>query len=212
MRQAVHRWTTCPSVDYLADKYDKQETMKILRHTICAGILALLAASGEEPPPTSAAEFMENPRSLEATMVRCAQNRSESRYDVECINARDAVNRLEVVETKSRREELEIQSERKRQALRRTQEAAAEARRRTLETQRLREEQEYLGIFDPAAGEAAATEDNAGAASNAPGMEIVVPDESQLIPEKVPEQLPVQPETDLGAIREELKRRQESNN
>lgn len=195
-------------MDYLADKYDKHETMKLLRHTICAGILALLVACSEEPPPISAAEFMENPRLLEATMIRCAQNRSESRYDVECINARDAVNRLEVVEAKSRREELEVQSERKRQALRRTQEAAAEARRRTLEAQRLREEQEYLGIFDPAAAESAATEDNAGAASNAPGMEIAVPDENQPIPEKIP----VQPETDLGAIREELKRRQESNN
>ena len=72
-----------------------------------------------------------------------------SRYVAECINARDAINRIEAAAGKEFVEiELEKQSERKRQALRRTQEAAAEARRRTLEAQRLREEQEYLGIFD----------------------------------------------------------------
>lgn len=189
--------------------------MNLARHTIFLCGLIVLAACSEEPPPISVVEFMENPRLLEATMVRCAQNRSESRYVAECVNARDAVNRLEAAQEKTRREDLEKQSERKRQALRRTQEAAAEARRRTEEAQRRREEEEYLGIFDQAPGGSAATggvvgEDTSGAASNASAMEIEAPqtpDENQPITEEDP----AEPETDLSAVREELKRRQESN-
>ena len=190
--------------------------MKILRHTICLSIPLVLAACGEEPPPVSVAEFMENPRLLEATMVRCAQNRSESRYLVECVNARDAVNRIEAVQERQRREDFEKQSERKRQALRRTQEAAAEARRRALEAQRRREEENYLGLFDqdPETGGNATSVDTAnvsgstGTASNAP----VVIVEPQATPAGNEPPLPeddAPPETDLGAIREELKRRQE---
>jgi cell division septum initiation protein DivIVA len=67
-----------------------------------------------------------------------SQNRSDYRYLEECINVRDAVNRLEVAAERTRREGLEAQSERKRQALRRTQEAAAEARRSAINNQRRR--------------------------------------------------------------------------
>ncbi len=197
--------------------YDIRILMILTRHTICICGLTLLAACSEPPPPVTVAEFMENPRLLEATMVRCAQNRSESRYNVECINARDAVNRLEAVQVKTRREELERQSERKRQALRRTQEAAAEARRRTVEAQRRREEQEYLGIFDqPQVGGnetvlPAPVNDTVGSgtSSNAPGVAV----ESQPLANPAApavEEVPREPETDLSAIREELKRRQEA--
>ena len=198
---------------------DKQVSMNILRHTTRVAGLVLLAACSEEPPPISVAEFMENPRLLEATMVRCAQNRSESRYLAECINARDAVNRIEAVQEKTRREEFEKQSERKRQALRRTQEAAAEARRRALEAQRRREEEDYLGYFDQAPGAGGQSDSgddrpNPGtsdAASNAPTIQV----EPQQTPEEteppVDEELQKTP-TDLEAIREELKRRQETGN
>lgn len=191
--------------------------MTTLRLTTCLCSLVLLFACSEEPPPVSVAEFMENPRLLEATMVRCAQNRSESRYLVECINARDAVNRIEAKQEKTRREDLESQSERKRQALRRTQQVAAEARRRTEEARRLREEREYLGNFDPAAvgtavpesGDSVAT---GGAANNAPGLIVAEPQESEIAPTtREVEDMPTEAATDLGAIREELKRRQENN-
>lgn len=190
--------------------------MKILRRTTCLGILVLLFGCSEEPPPISVDELMQQPRLLEATMVRCAQNRAESRYLVECINARDAVNRIEAAQERVRRQELEVQSERKRQALRRTQEAAAEARRRTLEAQRLREEQEYLGMFDGATDRTPATETSdtittGGSASNSPGLVLEEPQSPD--PEMaMPEEQQAEPETDLGAIREELRRRQESNN
>ena len=130
--------------------YDIDMAMKIVRVTICMSGLAIMAGCSEPPPPVSVTEFMENPRLLEATMVRCGQNRSEMKYESECVNAREAVNRLEIVAERERRQQLEAQSERKRQALRRTQEAAAAARRRSEEERRRREEAEYLGLFDDA--------------------------------------------------------------
>lgn len=189
--------------------------MKILHKTSCFCGLLLLGACAEEPPPISAAEFMQNPRLLEATMVRCAQNRAESKYVAECMNARDAVNRLEAAAERTRREGLEKQSERKRQALRRTQEAAAEARRRSLEEQRKREEDEYL-FGGGSGGDVAAPPTDAGpqTSGNEPTA-IVEPVEpattlpSDTAPPAADE--PVEPPaTDLGAIREELRRRQES--
>lgn len=117
--------------------------------SIALAALLVLAACGEEPPPTSVSQFMENPILLEATMVRCVENRAEARYDPACLNARDAVNRIAARKEQARRAELEAQSERKRQALRRAQQAAAEARRRALEEQRRQEEAELLGPFAP---------------------------------------------------------------
>lgn len=173
--------------------------------------LVFLAACAKEPPPISVGEFMENPRLLEATMVRCGQNRSQMKYEVECVNARDAVNRLEAREKKAKREELEAMSERKRQALRRTQQAAAEARRRALD----RENAEFLGVAEGQAGTefadevGVATDPKAVAEGNAPGVEISPPE-----PENVENRdLQFEQETtggsDIESIREELKRRQD---
>ena len=200
----------------------------------------MLAACSEPPPPRSVADFVENPILLEATMVRCAQNRSELKYEAECVNAREAVNRLAAAEQQARAAELERQSERKRQALRRTQEAAAQARERAREAQRLREEAEYLGIFEQLPANGGSLQDQGGsttpppdsASGNEPGVTISPP-EAEPVPEPVlaPEPVPVpdsgpdsgpeplpepartmEPEVggDLGSIREELKRRQES--
>ncbi len=107
----------------------------------------MLAACAKEPPPRSVLEFVENPMLLEAAMVRCAQDRSKTRYDAECVNARQAVARIQAKEEAARREALETRSENKRNALRRTQAAAAEARRRAAENKRLREEAGYLAQF-----------------------------------------------------------------
>ncbi len=172
--------------------------------------LFFLAACAEEQPPVSVAEFMENPRLLEAAMVRCGRHRSETKYDPECLHARDAVNRQEAASERERRKQLEAQSESKRQALRRTQQAAAEARRRRLEAQRLREEAEYLGLFEevPAAADSG---------------QAIVPNSEQAMPANgsVTAPAPVEaarsidgdvaPPTasDLQRIREELRRRQE---
>ncbi|HSD70709.1 MAG TPA: EexN family lipoprotein [Woeseiaceae bacterium] len=177
---------------------------------LAAGIPLLISACAKELPPRTVDEFVQNPILLEATMVRCAENRSQKKYDAECVNARDAVNRIAAMQEKARRAELEAQSEQKRQALRRTQEAAAEARRRAAEAQRLREEAAYLGQFDavppgnsgtdPAAGSVDPAASGAG--TNTPGASVSPP---QTAPEAAPAETPA----DLEAIREELKRRQD---
>ncbi len=116
--------------------------------------LGLLAGCGQkEPPPRTVTEFLENPILLEAAVVRCNQDRSGNRYNEECVNAREAVKRIQAKEEEARRHELEARSEAKRRALRRTQEAQAEARRRAADAERRREEAEYLaqfGVLPPA--------------------------------------------------------------
>ena len=207
--------------------------MRIVRVTYSIGVLLFVAACSEEPPPISVNEFMENPRLLEATMVRCGQNRSEMKYEVECVNARDAINRIERAEERARRAELERQSERKRQALRRTQEAAAAARQRAVEEQRRREEAEYLAIFEelPPEQQAAGVspvDSNVAQPANQPGSNPPGPNmprppvndtmtNSPQATTEMPVEEPVvepepQPASDLDAIREELKRRQEPPN
>lgn len=180
--------------------------------------LVLLAACAKEPPPISVAEFMENPRLLEATMIRCGQNRSETKYLADCVNARDAVNRLEAREKAARGAELEAQSERKRQALRRTQQAAAEARRRAAEERNLREQGEYLGVTDGDAPEGTflqgdaepAAESPPAVGGNAPGVEISPP-EPEVSDEFIIEEIPADaaPGSDIESIREELQNRQQ---
>ena len=122
--------------------------MTIFRPIFYAINLLLLAACMQETPPISAAEFMQDSRLLEATMVRCGRNRTELKYTADCMNARDAINRMEVREKRARHAELEVLSERKRQAVRQTQEAAEDSRRRQVEAQRLRDVAEYLGVSD----------------------------------------------------------------
>jgi hypothetical protein len=109
---------------------------------------AVLAGCAEEGPPArTVTEFVENPILLEAAMVRCMRDRLETRYDAECMNAREAVKIVQSQEEEVRRAELEERSEAKRRALRRTQEAQAEARRRAELDAKRREEAEYLAQF-----------------------------------------------------------------
>ncbi len=118
------------------------------RHlTLIIGGIGLLAGCEEEQPPRSTVEFLENPIMLEAAMVRCSQDRKATRYDAECVNARQAVSQIEVKEEAARQAEFDARSQSKRQALRRTQEAAAQARRRAAEAERARIEAEYLAQF-----------------------------------------------------------------
>lgn len=186
--------------------------------------VGLIGACEEERAPRSTSEFLENPIMLEAAMVRCSQDRTATRYDAECINARAAVTQIEAKEEAARRADLEARSESKRQALRRTQEAAAQARRRAAEAEQLREEAEYLAQFGvvptgdtprdeaelntgnspiaviPAseANEPASSESGSAPAATDGGNAPVVTEE------------PVDPpDTDLASIRDELQRRNE---
>jgi len=193
--------------------------------TLIVGGLSLLAACSQERLPRSTMEFLDNPIMLEAAMVRCAQDRAATRYDAECVNAREAVRIIETKEEAASKADLDARSERKRQALRRTQEAASQARKRVVEEERLRKEAEYLAQFGVAPPSTDVTLEEEEETGNAP---------LAVIPEKV-EQKPAasglgdvipatdggnaptiaeQPEqeyrqSDLESVRDELQRRNE---
>ena len=193
--------------------------MKILHYIAMTASLLVLTACVEPPPPRSVSSFTENPNLLEAALVGCTQNRSESRYDAECVNAREAVRVMEAKDNAETRKELEAQSQRKRDALRRTQRAAAEARRRATEAQRRREEAEYLAQFGELPPDAVeVTQDTGGNVPLAVIPEARI-DDTELnsdvgtlptIGSNAPtaEVTPVEdPVSDLDAIRDELRRR-----
>jgi hypothetical protein len=189
---------------------------------LLCGILTL-AGCAEEPPPRSVTEFADNPILLEAAMIRCAQDRSKTRYEAECVNARQAVSRIQAKEEAARAAELEASSESKRNALRRTQAAANEARRRAAEESRLREEAEYLaqfGVAPPAEGEAGqalpegnvplavvpdAINDEVTSAGNSADPRPVIDGANAPVAEPSPET----PDSNLESIRDELRRRNE---
>ena len=157
-----------------------------------------VAGCNRQPPPRSSTEFVDNPMLLEAAMVRCAQDREQSRYDAECLNARAAAERIQVQAEAESQAELEEQSERKRNDLRRTQAAVAEARRRALADAENRKEAEYLAQF----GELPpvdTVEEVDEAVGNVPVAVIPEADETDQSAETLG--------SDLEAVREELQRR-----
>ena len=211
---------------------------KIHAPLLLCSALFLQGCGQEQQSARSVQEFLDNPQFLEAAVVRCSQNRSETRYDAECVNARQAVSLIEAREERARRDQLEAESESKRDALRRTQRAAAEARRRAAEQEQLRKEAEYLAQF----GALPPAQDKSGAKdleANVPGARI--PAKPAAAPAKparpVDDTPPVifdeplresaatapatasdggnapvmkkDPAPDLDAVREELRRRQE---
>ncbi|NIV17316.1 MAG: EexN family lipoprotein [Woeseiaceae bacterium] len=194
-------------------------TLSRLRFALLLCGAALVGACAEEPKPRSVPELLENPIVLEAVMVRCNANRTQTRYDAECVNARQAVSMLEAREDRERAKAFEAQSQRKREALRRTQTAAAEARRRAQEAERLREETAYLAQFGELPPSPEDDEAMAETESNVPGAVLPDPEEADESPATGGEAtLPAsdggnaptmsrEESADLGAIREELQRR-----
>ena len=179
----------------------------------------LLACAQEEKPPISVGQFMDDPILLEAMVVRCAHDRSATKYDAECVNAREAGNRLASNDREDRRKDLEAQSARKRQALRRTQQAATEARRRAAEARRQREADEYLGIYEAMPNSDATAQDlNSGVVKTQQAQRADLPPGNQpgvsVSPniDKVPDDSLQVPPTDIDSVREELRRRQATSN
>jgi len=183
--------------------------MKNSHLIIVISVFGTLAACSKELPPRTVSEFREDPILLEATMVHCAQNRSLRKYEVECVNAREAINLLAREEEEASRAQLEAQSERKRRALRHAQEAAAEARRRAAEAEKLRLEAEYLGQFEAVAVDSEQqTVVESTLPAPAPARTTAVPARAVSQPVAEEATAPVTG-SDLNAIREELERRQE---
>lgn len=178
---------------------------------------SMLIACTEEQPPRSANEFTENPMMLEAAMVRCAQDRSKTRYDAECVNARQAVRQIEAKEDTARKAEFEARSESKRKALRRTQQAATQARRRAAESERLREEAAYLAQFGVVLPDASSTPQSTANPGNTP--QAVLPSALEQVEGEIEvansenppldSQQPADDVRDLSSIRDELQRRAE---
>jgi len=187
------------------------------------GGCGLLAACSEEPRPRSVAEFIEQPIMLEAAMVRCQQNRSATRYEAECVNARQAAQQIESKLAIDRKAELEAMSERKRQALRRTQEAVSRSRRRAAEYERLQREAEYLAQFGVAmpqedgvpvngqeAGVLTLTEiPESSGEQQGPAGAMVPASDGGNAPSQHPAPVEDEQPTDLESVREELQRRQD---
>ena len=149
--------------------------------TLLIASLVLVACAREEPPPRTVSEFVDNPLLLEAAMVRCARDRTESKYEQTCINAREAVKRIQAKEEEVRRAELEARSEAKRRALRRTLEAQAEARRRAEADMERRREAEYLAQFGVTPADEA-SDDEALPQGNVPLAVVPKADESEQTP------------------------------
>jgi hypothetical protein len=207
----------------------------ILPMLLCSSLFVV--GCSEDRPARSVQEFIDNPQFLEAAVVRCSQNRTESRYETECVNARQAVSLIEARGERARRERLESESQSKREALRRTQRAAAAARMHAAESARLREEAEYLAQFG-AVPEPAAQSGLPQLEANTPGAVIPSPEQTEQSSAVVESQYPQvvfdapvraytdsvpasdggnapvmnsqpEPETDLNSVRDELRRRQE---
>ncbi len=152
-----------------------------LRTMLCG--LAVLYGCADKVPPPSVQDYLDDPIALEASMVRCAANRSETRYEAECVNARQAASIFEARQDRERRDLFEAESAAKRAALRRTQQAAAEARRRAKEAERQRREAEYLAQFGelPPPGQLEGeVYDSDQTAINAPGA--VLPSATEIAP------------------------------
>ena len=84
---------------------------KRLTSLLCG--LALLVGCAEEVPPPSVQDYLADPNALEAAVVRCAANRSETRYDAECVNARQAISIIEAKEERHRRDAFDVDERRR---------------------------------------------------------------------------------------------------
>jgi len=159
-------------------------------------------------------------------MVRCSEDRNKTRYDAECINARQAVQQIEAKEEALRRVEFDARSDRKRQALRSAQEAAAEARRRAVDSERLRKEAEYLAQFGVALPRDVEPSEDEPKAGNTPTVliptridpqddptgyadEMAPATDGGNAPEVIAEPEEEEATLDLKSIRDELQRRNE---
>ncbi len=189
-------------------------------------IALLFSACSPEPPPRKVSEFLEDPIALEATLSRCNADRSRSRDDEECKNAREAGKRISTAEEEERQRLLEEESRRKLEAIRRRNEAMDQRRREAEEAARqleeLQYEQQFAPVEDaepgaaplaPAGTEAVAAEpvESEPAPTDVEGYREAPVEPSQFpVDESVPESLESEPANDLESLRQELQRRSES--
>ncbi len=78
---------------------------------LCVLILGLAACSARQAPAMTVTDLMEDRVTLDGVLMKCNQNPSKARADVDCLNARVAIERLadqnESAEQAKRTEEFE---------------------------------------------------------------------------------------------------------
>lgn len=80
-------------------------------------VIAILTGCGEGQP-RSFEFFMEDEFARDGTLARCNDEREDTLNDIECANARRAASAIALTEERVRRQQLEIDSERKLEQLR----------------------------------------------------------------------------------------------
>lgn len=97
------------------------ESLGMTRHILLSlSSIAILAACTDAPPPArTVSEFIDDRIALQTVLTVCNADRSRSRSDVECRNAREAGKRISVIEETDNRRAFEAESQRKLDALRR---------------------------------------------------------------------------------------------
>ena len=79
----------------------------------------LLGACSAPPPPARTVEdFMEEPAVMQGVLKACEANKQRAEHDVECINARMALERKASAEDAQHKQELDAQSEKLREQVR----------------------------------------------------------------------------------------------
>jgi hypothetical protein len=146
-----------------------------MRYALGLSIAVLALAGCEEPQPRTVAEFLENEAALYGTLARC-ENMPGAGADAECRNARQAAERIAVIEERAMRKgreqafetaraEYRERLDRERSLRMKAEAAAEEARLRAL-----------IGeIFEPS--EAGESTDPAGSAAPVEATEPAEPGE-----------------------------------
>ncbi|MEL7537399.1 MAG: EexN family lipoprotein [Pseudomonadota bacterium] len=142
-------------------------TWKPIRYAIGVAFVTLVVGCAKEPQPRTVSDFLDDPIGLEATLARCNANRSRTRGEPECKNAREANKRLAADREAELQARFEAESQRKLEQIRARNEAAEAARRRAEEAARLREELAYEQQFQ------AGPDDDPSGAVPAPSGEVV---------------------------------------
>jgi hypothetical protein len=94
------------------DRFDAARALGV------AASLAVLCAACDGPKPRGFNDFVNDRIARDGTLARCNQDRDATLRDIECANARRAAAAVAVRAEQARREQLELESERKRAALR----------------------------------------------------------------------------------------------
>jgi hypothetical protein len=103
-------------------------TKQILACGLCVALFGIAACTPRRIPPMTVADLMEDRVTLDGVLMKCNREPAKARTDVECLNARVAIERLAkdvdpVVEEKRKQE-----FERSRDQLRLTQEKLRQER------------------------------------------------------------------------------------